>query len=154
MEKHCYDPVIAKLWRTFSSSSEIGLTCNGLQTGPFSLWTVSSNWSTIDLMRCMDPPRCSPQARVSAGQPSDSWVTAARETRDGAGEHASSPHVLCACPSRPFLLDFFSGAACGSPSSNFACPNDAWRRQTADPLSLLFNRLYPAYCMSITCFFF
>lgn len=124
---------------------------------------VGSNWSAIDPREVYGltsafstdwQARLGGQAnRVTSGQ-------VLREKRGmGAGEHVSSPHVMCMCQSRPFFssrfLHFFSGAALfGSLSSNFACPNDAWRRQTADPRSLLLNRLYPAYCMSITCFFF
>lgn len=64
--------------------------------------------------------------------------------------------MLCACQSRPFSSQFsaflFLVLSVVSLSSGSACPNDAWQRETADHLSS-FNSLYPAYCMSITCFF-
>lgn len=58
---------------------------------------VSSNWKAIDLARCTDSHQRFPQIgrHISAGQPRDRWARAAGETRDGAGEHVSSPHVMC-----------------------------------------------------------
>lgn len=71
-----------------------------------------------------DPVRCS---ATSGGRPRELWPGAARETRDGAGQHVSPPHVMCMSVQTvsSLLLHLFSGAACGPLWSSSACPNDA-----------------------------
>lgn len=81
---------------------------------------VSSNWKAIDLARCTDSHQRFPQIgrHISAGRPRDRWASAAGETRDGAGEHVSSPHVMCMSVQTFFFSVFcipFSGAVCGFP---------------------------------------
>jgi len=109
------------------------------------LWAVGADRSAIDPMRCTDSPQI---GRLdSAWQPSDRRAGAAGGTRDGAGEHVSPPPVMCMSDQTFFssrFLHSFSGAACGSLPSILACPDGAWRRQTADPLSPRINRLQPA----------
>lgn len=61
------------------------------------LWAVSSNWRAIDLTRCTDSPQRSLQfgRQVLAGQPCDLEPVLQEKWGNGAGEHVSSPHVMC-----------------------------------------------------------
>lgn len=110
-------------------------------------------------MRCPDLPQCSPQIGrlVSAGQPCDHWVGVAGETRDGAAEHVSfsscyvhvSPDLFFSVS--PFLFWYclwFPVVTCQfCLSQRCMTETDNWSSVSS------FNRLCPAFCMLITCFF-
>lgn len=147
MQEHWHYPLIAlvsaKLWRT--SSSSLGVCLRWLPEQGCQAWLEC--YRSDEVRGLASATSAGPSG---LGRPRELWPRAAGETRDGAGQHASPPHVMCMSVQTvsSLLLHFFSGAACGPLWSSSACPNDAW--QTADPLSLLSNRLYPPYCMLVT----
>lgn len=94
MQEHWYNPSVAlmfvKLWRTFCSSFEVGFACDGEQNGTFSLCGQSALTGVQMIRRGV-------QTGLSAltdWQACLSWANHVT-CEGGAGQHVSSPHVMC-----------------------------------------------------------